>query len=518
MSLSQRRLIVIQGEQLGRQSPLLEDLDPATDLIWMAESAREPAQGPTHQQRLVLCCSAMRHFRDDMLNRGVKVHYHALELTPRPDDERPIAERLRQDLDRLAPDCVLMMEGGDWQAEAELQAAVSDAGIPLQWREDRHFLCSRSDFASWAKGRKTLMMEHFYRMMRQRYQVLMEDGGPVGGVWNLDRENRESFGKTGPESLPGHPSFPPDEITQAVIAMVETRFSSHPGHAADFNLPVTPQDAQLALDDFIAHRLASFGTWQDAIWVGEPLLYHSRLSTAINWHLLDPMTCIEAAVSAWQQGQAPLNAVEGFVRQILGWREFVHGIYWLKMPEYASLNALEHTADMPDLFWDGQTDMACLADAMQALLKHGYAHHIQRLMVLGLFAQLYGVNPRAFHDWHMAMYLDSVDWVSLPNTVGMSQYGDGGIVGSKPYCASGAYINRMSNACSQCRYQPQKALGDTACPFTTLYWDFLDRHEARLQGNRRMQFQLANLKRKSEDDRSEIRAAAARLRKTLGGA
>lgn len=516
MSASLQRLIVVLGDQLGRQSPLLEDLDPATDLIWMAESAFEPAQRPTHQQRLVLCCSAMRHFRDDLRSRGIQVHYHALEPTPQPADERPIAERLRQDLDTLAPDCVLMMEGGDWQVESELQAAVKDAGLPLQWREDRHFLCSKSEFARWAKGRKTLMMEHFYRMMRQRYQVLMEEGGPVGGVWNLDRENRESFGRSGPESLPAHPDFAPDDITQAVITMVETRFSTHPGQAAGFNLPVTPQQAQLALDDFIAHRLALFGTWQDAIWVGEPLLYHSRLSTAINWHLLDPMACIEAAVNAWQRGQAPLNAVEGFVRQILGWREFVRGIYWLKMPEYVDLNALEHTEAMPRVFWDGQTDMACVADAMQAVLKHGYAHHIQRLMILGLFAQLYGVNPRAFHDWHMAMYLDSVDWVSLPNTVGMSQYGDGGIVGSKPYCASGAYINRMSNACSQCRYQPQKAVGDTACPFTTLYWDFLDRHESRLQGNRRMQFQLANLKRKSQEDRGAIREAAARLRKTLG--
>lgn len=512
MSESLQRLIVVLGDQLGRESALLEDLDPQTDQIWMTEPGAEAAQGVCHQQRLVLCCSAMRHFRDALRARGVKVHYNALGTTPLPEDEWPLAERLRQDLKTLRPDCVLMMEGGDWQVESELLAVIGELEISLQWREDTSFFCSRLEFSDWAAGRKTLMMEHFYRMMRQRYQVLMEDNAPVGGVWNLDRENRESFGRTGPETLPAHPSFPPDETTQTVMSMVAQRYAGHPGQAADFDLPVTPEDAALALDDFIAHRLASFGTWQDAIWVGEPLLYHSRLSTAINWHLLEPAVCIEAAVSAWQQGRAPLNAVEGFVRQILGWREFVRGIYWLKMPYYASLNALEHHAELPQFFWDGQTEMACVADAMQAVLRYGYAHHIQRLMILGLFAQLYGADPRRFHDWHMAMYLDSVDWVSLPNTVGMSQYGDGGIVGSKPYCASGAYIHRMSNACSQCRYQPKKAVGDDACPFTTLYWDFLDRHELRLKGNRRMQFQLTNLKRKSEEERSAIRAAAARLR------
>ena len=516
MSVTHTRIIVVLADQLARQSPLLDDLDSATDVVWMAESALEPAQGPTHQQRLVLCYSAMRHFREFLHQRGVRVHYHALEQTPKPDDEQPLAQRLRKDLEVLKPGSVLMLEGGDWQIESELLAAVNQSGIPLQWREDSSFLCSRSEFAQWANSRKSLMMEYFYRMMRQRYQILIEDNAPVGGVWNLDRENRESFGRAGPEALPKPPSFAPDEITQEVIALVEQRFANHPGQAADFNLPVTPEAAEQALNDFITHRLPAFGTWQDAIWVGEPLLYHSRLSTALNWHLLDPRTCIDAAVEAWEKGEAPLNAVEGFVRQILGWREFVRGIYWLKMPDYASLNALEHTAEMPSLFWDGKTDMACLADAMQSVLSHGYAHHIQRLMVLGLFAQLYGVNPRSFHDWHMAMYLDSADWVSLPNTVGMSQYGDGGIVGSKPYCASGAYIKRMSNACGQCAYQPQKAVGEKACPFTTLYWDFLDRHESRLQGNRRMQFQLSNLRRKSEADRSAIRKAAAQLRETLG--
>lgn len=507
-----RNLIVVLGDQLDRNGPLFDDLDATRDVVWMTESSAEARRGRNHQQRLVLFFSAMRHLRDELRQRGVTVQYRAIDDEPADAPLQSLAACLRRDLKALNPDAVVMMETGDWQIEQDLLGVIAEAGVRLEWRRDRHFLASREAFARWAEGRKTLTLEHFYRSMRKRHDILMESGKPAGGAWNYDQDNRAAFGAEGPGALPAHPRFAPDGTTQDVIDMVASRFADHPGEAGDFDQPVTPADAQAALADFIDHRLAQFGTWQDAIWTGEPLLYHARLSAALNLHLLDPRDCLSAAESAWQAGVAPLNAVEGFIRQILGWREFVRGVYWLKMPDYARGNALGHEQPLPGFFWDGETEMACVADAMQAVLRHGYAHHIQRLMVLGLFAQLYGAHPYAFHAWHMALYLDAVDWVSLPNTLGMSQFADGGVVGTKPYCASGAYISRQSNACRNCRFDPKQALGEAACPFTTLYWEFLDRHEDKLADNRRLNFQYRNLYRKSDEERAAIREKAAALR------
>jgi len=511
------RLVVVLGDQLDRRGPLLNALEPARDAVWMSEAVAGAGRGPVHQQRLVLYFSAMRHLRDELRERGVTVHYRCVDDRAEAADAG-LVEQLRADLARLRPAVVAMMEAGDWHVEQALRALVEASASVLEWHRDSHFMASREAFADWASGRKSLTMEYFYRGMRKRHALLMDAGEPAGGAWNFDKDNRAAFGSDGPGELPAQPRFAPDATTRAVIELVSERYPDYPGDARDFAQPVTPGQASEALEDFIGNRLAAFGTWQDAIWVGEPLLYHARLSSALNLHLLDPRDCLARAEAAYRAGAAPLNAVEGFVRQILGWREFIRGVYWLKMPGYASANALDHHQALPRFYWDGNTDMTCLADAMGAVLRHGYAHHIQRLMVLGLFAQLYGVHPYAFHAWHMALYLDAVDWVSLPNALGMSQYGDGGVVGTKPYCASGAYIDRMSNACRQCRYDPKQATGERACPFTTLYWEFLDRHEAQLGANRRLQFQYRNLRRKSDDQRAAIRAQAADLRQRLGAA
>ncbi|MDZ7811308.1 MAG: cryptochrome/photolyase family protein [Arhodomonas sp.] len=510
-----RQLVLVLGDQLDAGSAAFDDFDPTQDAVWMAEVAEEATHVPAHQQRLVLFFSAMRHFRDRLQSAGIGVHYHALGQSPADDRGGDFAALLRADVPELAPQRLVVLEPGDWRVQRHLQSAAAALGLSLEQRMDRRFYCSRAGFREWASGRSSLVLEYFYRHLRRRHGVLMDGDRPAGGVWNFDRDNRVAFGRDGPGNLPPPPAFAADALTGEVAELVGRRFADHPGDAARFDQPVTPEQAETALEDFVQNRLPSFGTWQDAIWTGEPFLYHSRLSAALNLHLLDPRQCVDAAVAAWEAGRAPVNAVEGFVRQVLGWREFVRGIYWLHMPEYAGRNALGHDAQLPAFYWDGDTDMACIADAMGSVLAHGYAHHIQRLMVLGLFAQLYGVHPYRFHEWHMAMYLDAVDWVSLPNTLGMSQYGDGGIVGSKPYCASGAYINRMSNACGQCRYQPKQATGERACPFTTLYWDFLARHAHRLRGNRRLQFQLRNLERKPEAERTAIRKAADRLRGRL---
>ena len=344
----------------------------------------------------------------------------------------------------------------------------------------------------------------------------MEGERPVGGEWNYDSKNRESFGREGPGDIKSPRSFRPDDTTREVMHMVSDRFGESPGRLDTFDYPVTRDQARAALRDFVEHRLSDFGRYQDAMASGHPYLFHSRLSVALNLHLLDPRDAIEAVMAAYEEGGVPLNAVEGFVRQILGWREYVRGVYWREMPDYLDRNALDAHLDMPAFMWTGETDMNCLRESLLQLVDHAYAHHIQRLMVLGLFAMLLGVRPRAVHDWHMSMYADAVDWVSAPNVIGMSQYGDGGLVGTKPYAASGNYINKMSDYCSACRFDPKQATGENACPLTTLYWDFLSRNRNRLKGNRRMGFQFKNLDRKDDAERRDIRSAADTIRERLG--
>jgi deoxyribodipyrimidine photolyase-related protein len=502
--VSVRTLLLVFGDQLDDAVPSRLDLDPETDAIWMAEVAEEIECVPSHKRRIAVFLAAMRHYRERRRDEGWTVHYHELGAEPSGDRGGSFRELLAEDLDDLGPERVVAVLPGDWRVRTMLKELSAEreaeGGAAIELVEDEHHLCSVSDFRAWAEGRKRFLLEDFYRHMRKRDEVLMDGKDPVGGDWNFDKDNRESFGKEGPQDLPEIPRFEPDELTRAVLDLVEARWPDHPGSLEGFAEALTPEQARAALEDFVEHRLPTFGTYQDALWEGTDFLYHSRISVVINLKLLDPREAIEAAEDAYHRGHAPINAVEGFIRQILGWREYIRGIYWTFMPEYAERNALDcdEETDVPVFFWDGDTEMACVRDAMRNVVSHGYAHHIQRLMVLGLFAQLAGVHPYRFHEWHMAMYLDSVDWVSLPNTLGMSQFGDGGLVGSKPYCASGAYIDRQGNHCRNCRYDPKKTEGPRACPFTVLYWDFLARHEERLADNRRMGFQYRNVERRRE--------------------
>jgi deoxyribodipyrimidine photolyase-related protein len=423
---------------------------------------------------------------------------------------------LRAAVKRLRPKALVVVEAGEYDVRAELRAVARHTELPLDERTDRHFLATHAEFAAHVAGRKQLRMEYFYREMRRRHNVLMDGNEPAGGEWNYDAENRKSFGKAGPQGIAAPPRFAPDKITRGVLQEVRSHFAAHPGSLEAFAWPVTRRDALRALREFVDHRLATFGDHQDAMWTGEPFLSHSLLSAALNLKLLNPREVIAAAEAAYRGGRAPLAAVEGFVRQILGWREYVRGVYWRFMPEYRERNTLQAAAPLPEFYWNGATDMVCLREAIEQTLRHGYAHHIQRLMVTGLFALLLGVEPRRVHDWYLAVYVDAVEWVELPNTLGMSQFGDGGLMASKPYVASGRYIERMSNYCRSCRYDTAARVGADACPFTTLYWDFLARHELKLKGNRRMDMQLKNLAAIGAAERQEIRAHAAALRARLG--
>jgi deoxyribodipyrimidine photolyase-related protein len=512
-----RNLVLVLGDQLDRGSAAFDGFDPQADMVWMAEVAEESTHVWTHKARITMFLAAMRHFREQLTAAGFQVDYRELTAVKRAGEPASLAAALAASLKQLAkagqgPERLICVEPGEWRVRQALEAAAAAAKLPLEIRPDRHFFTTVDEFAAHAAGRKQLRLEFFYRPLRERFDILMDDGEPVGGQWNYDADNRGSFGKAGPGTLPAPRRFPPDAITRDVIALVEKRFAKHPGSLAAFDWPVKPEDARLALTDFISQRLTNFGTYQDAIWTGEPWLYHSRLSAALNLKLLNPRDVVAAAEAAYRAGAAPLAAVEGFIRQILGWREYVRGIYWQFMPEYAQRNALGADRPLPGFFWSADTEMNCLRDALGQTLEYGYAHHIQRLMVTGLFAMLYGVRPEEIHQWYLAVYVDAVEWVELPNTIGMSQFADGGVMASKPYCATGAYIDRMSNACKSCRYKPKVAHGPDACPFTTLYWDFLARHEQQLKKNPRMTMQLKNLSRKDAAELKTIRRQADDLR------
>ncbi len=507
-----RRLVLVLGDQLHKDSAAFDNFDSDRDAVLMLEARHEAEYVPQHKSRLVLFFSAMRHFRDELEDRGTRVHY--AELDDR-NNRGNFGDELERWINKTRPESVHVVHPGDHRVLESLKRHAKAAGSSLEVCEDRHFLSQPEEFAEFAEGRKSLLMEHFYRRMRKRTGTLMKNGGPVGKKWNYDADNRQAFGKSGPPKIKAPRSFRPDKLTKKVMRMVEHEFPDAPGKLDGFDYPVSAAQARDALRDFIKHRLECFGSFQDAMVTGEPYLYHSRISSSLNLHMLDPRDVIDAAVKAYENNNAPLNAVEGFVRQILGWREYIRGVYWTHMPEYEDLNALDADRPAPAFLWTGETEMNCVRHCVGQLVDHAYAHHIQRLMVLGLLSMLLGVRPYDVHRWHMSMYIDAIDWVSLPNVLGMSQYADGGIVGTKPYCATGAYIDRMSDYCSDCRYNPKKATGDDACPFTTLYWDFLSRNRNRLKGNHRMNMQFKNLDRKSRSDMRSIKSQAERVARDL---
>jgi deoxyribodipyrimidine photolyase-related protein len=505
-----RSLVIVLGDQLDLNSSAFDGFDVARDLVWMAEVAEESTHVWSSKQRIALFLSAMRHFATSLRESGRRVHYTLLDAI---DNRGSLRLELEAAIERFGPRDLIVTAPGDWRVLEMLKAVAARTGLALEIREDRHFYSTVREFKAHAAQRKSIRLEYFYREMRKRHDVLMQGGEPLGGQWNFDVENRKSFGAGGPGAVPRRAQFPPDATTFDVITLVNARFSEHPGYLESFAWPVTRDQALDALRAFIDERLALFGAYQDAIWSGEAWLYHSHLAAALNLKLLNPREVVKAAESALAEGRATLASVEGFIRQILGWREYVRGIYWTQMPTYIERNALSAHEDLPSWYWTGKTDMACLHATLLQTLQTGYAHHIQRLMVTGLYALLLGVRPRAVHEWYLSVYVDAVEWVELPNTLGMSQYADDGLMASKPYIATGKYIDRMSNHCTGCRYDPAVREGDRACPFTTLYWDFLIRHATRLAKNPRMALQVKNLARLSDAQRTAIERRATAIRR-----
>ena len=493
-------LCLILGDQLSHSISSLRDVDPSTDLILMCEVWEEATYVKHHKKKIAFLFSAMRHFAQELRQVGYHVEYTTLDD---PNNAGSFRNEVARALQRHRIERIVITQPGEYRVWAEIKNWQTDFQVIVEIREDDRFLCTAEEFKTWAKNRKQLRMEYFYREMRKKYFILMEDNQPLGGQWNYDAENRKppQDGLKIPKPYTSHV----DEITDEVIKLVQNRFSNHFGKLEPFSFAVTRTQALEALQLFLEQRLPYFGDYQDAMIEGEPWMYHSHISLYLNCGLLLPLECIEFAEEAYHEGKAPLNAVEGFIRQILGWREYVYGMYWLKMPEYAQLNFFGVQRPLPDFYWNGNTKMNCLHQCIEETKENAYAHHIQRLMVLGNFGLLAGIDPRQVNQWFLVVYADAYEWVELPNVFGMVLFADGGYLASKPYAAGGSYINKMSNYCKQCSYKVTKKYGADACPLNYLYWNFLERNRDRLESNPRIRMMYKTYDRMDQEKQKAIR-------------
>ncbi|MCC6007630.1 MAG: cryptochrome/photolyase family protein [Rhodobacteraceae bacterium] len=494
------RLILVLGDQLSPTLSALRMADPARDLVVMAEVRDEATYVPHHPRKIALILAAMRKFAARLEGAGFRVAYTRYDD---PGNAGSIPGELLRRAEETGAQEVIATRPGEWR----LIAALEEGPLPVRMLQDDRSLCSDADFAAWAEGRKTLRMEYFYREMRRRTGLLMEGDAPVGGRWNFDHDNRKP---ARPDLLrPGPLRVPPDAGTEAVLDLVERHFAGNFGTLRPFAFATDAEGAEAAAAHFLRHGLPGFGETQDAMLAQDCFLNHAVLSMYLNLGLLAPLDLCRRAEAEWRAGRAPLNAVEGFIRQIIGWREFVRGIYFLKGPDYTAANALGAVRPLPAFFWGAPTDMACISHVVAQTRDEAYAHHIQRLMVTGNFALLAGLDPREVHEWYLAVYADAFEWVEAPNTLGMALFADGGVVGSKPYAASGAYIDRMSDYCRGCAYDVRTKAGAGACPFNLLYWDFLLRHRERFAANPRMAQMYRTWERMDEGHRARVRADAA---------
>lgn len=489
------RLILVLGDQLSSDISSLKKANKERDVVVMAEVMAEARYVPHHPQKIALIFASMRKFAHRLEQDGWNVTYSKLE-----DQENTgsiSGELLRRAAEFGAVEIIVTMPG-EWR----LIESLGTLPFVVQQLPDNRFVTTPQEFADWAQGRSELRMEWFYRQVRRKTGLLMNGNEPLGGKWNFDSHNRKPAPKK--VIIPKQLAFKPDSVVNEVLKLVRDRFSENFGELCQFEFATDREQALEVLEHFISNRLVHFGDYQDAMIFGEPLLWHAAIAPYLNIGLLKPMEVCRSAEEAWRAGLAPLNAVEGFIRQIIGWREYVRGVYFLKGPNYTSLNELDHHRSLPAFFWGAKTRMRCVGEVVNQTRIHAYAHHIQRLMVIGNFALLTGVNPRYVHSWYLSVYADAFEWVEAPNTIGMSQYADGGVVASKPYISSGNYISKMSDYCSRCDYDVQAKTGPLACPFNLLYWHFIDRNYKRFQHNPRMSVIYRNWSKRDPDQRQII--------------
>ncbi len=504
-------LRLILGDQLSHRISSLKDCDKEHDIILMCEVWEEATYVRHHKKKIAFLFSAMRHFAEELKSDGYHVYYTKLDNTQNAGSFKGEVENA---IKKFSADRLIVTFPGEYRVLQDMLTWQKHFGVDVEIRDDERFLCTPNEFKNWAGEKKQLRMEFFYREMRKKYSVLVNNSEPAGGEWNYDIENR----KVPDENdlfLPKLESFKPDDITKEVLKLVHDRFGDHFGDLEPFYFAVTRKDALKVLRHFINEALPLFGDYQDAMLQGQPWLYHSHLSFYINCGLLHPIEVVKAAEDAYNARKAPLNSVEGFIRQIIGWREYIRGVYWLKMPEFSTQNFLEAKRKLPWFYWDANTDMNCLKQCISETKQNAYAHHIQRLMVLGNFALLAGIDPKYVNEWYLIVYADAYEWVELPNVSGMILFADGGFLGSKPYAASGAYINKMSNYCKHCRYDVKKKNGENACPFNYLYWNFLITNSSKLEKNQRLAFPYKTLRSMKADKMDEILADSAKFLNAL---
>ena len=494
-------LRIILGDQLSNEISSLSGINAEEDIVLICEVFAEATYVKHHKKKIVFLFSAMRHFAEELrVEKNYQVEY--LKLND-PEPMQSFTQAVEKTLAKHKIDEIIVTSPGEYRVLTEINIWQDLFGIPVDIREDARFLCNQVEFKNWSKDRKNLRMEYFYREMRKKYSILMDGDQPIGGKWNFDLENRKPPNPN--FDIPETFSSEPDAVTLDVMQLVEDKFSDHMGVLSDFHFAINAAQAKIALKQFIDERLKYFGDFQDAMIQGKPWMYHSHVGLYLNCGLLSPLECIQAAEQAYHDSHAPLNAVEGFIRQILGWREFVRGIYWNEMPDYASLNFFEAERDLPAFYWDADTKMNCMHQSVKETSQNAYAHHIQRLMVLGNFALLTGIDPVQVNAWFLSVYADAFEWVELPNVSGMALFADGGYLASKPYAAGGGYINKMSNYCKSCSYSVTKKSGPDACPFNYLYWDFLERNRNKLGNNHRIGMMYKVYDRMSEEKKEMIK-------------
>ena len=487
-------LIPIFSDHLSHDLSVLEASEPSEAVIQMMEVRAEADVVPHHRMKLAFIFSTMRHFAEELRARGWTVDYVALDA---PENTGSFSTEMARAVERHRPKRIWLTEPSEYRMRETAKGWETEFGVPVTLLRDDRFICSHEEFREWAEGRRSLRMEYFYREMRRKTGLLMNGEEPEGGQWNYDKDNRKPLSDDA--DVKPHWQRKPDNITQACLNMVAREFPERFGSLDNFFYATDRDSALESLEYFATELLAQFGDYQDAMVKDQAFLYHSLLSSYINAGLLTALEVCQRVERAYREDDIPINAAEGYIRQIIGWREYVRGIYWLKMPEYVDLNYLGATRDLPTFYWDGDTRMRCVHETVKMTEANAYAHHIQRLMITGNFALLAGIDPEQVHEWYLAVYSDAYEWVELPNTLGMSQFADGGLLGSKPYASSGNYINKMSDYCEHCDYDVKTRTTEDACPFNALYWNFMDRNRDVLKDNGRLNRTYATLDRMDKE-------------------
>jgi len=493
-----KKICVIYWDQLSDSLSGIKKIKKS-DVLFFAEVKELTSNIPHHKKKLVFLLSAMRHFANEKREQGFNIYYVKFDD---PGNTHSMQSEVKRFLEKNKVEEIIVTEPSEYDTLEDVKTWQKNLNIETTILSDDRFIASKEEFKKWAENKKSLIMEYFYREMRRKTSLLMNNDKPEKDQWNFDKENRKSF-KKGLE-IPGPKQFSPDAVTKDVIQLVEKNFIKHFGDTNPFWFAVTKGQAEKAFDYFCLNALPYFGDYQDAMQENEPFLFHSIIALYINAGLLDPLYICKQVEKEYKAKRIQINAAEGFIRQIIGWREYIRGVYWLKMPNYRNSNFLNTKRKLPEFYWTAKTDMNCIQQVVSMTKKEAYSHHIQRLMITGNFALLSGLNAQEVHEWYLAVYADAYEWVEIPNTLGMALFADGGVLGTKPYIASGAYVNRMSNFCKSCKYNVKEKLTDDACPFNYLYWNFLSRHKDKFKNNRRMTLAYKNLENISEDDRKVI--------------